>query len=55
MDDYHGPTQRYGGSDRASASGCTAIDDTVVAPKLPGIHCIYGAVDWEFFKVIKNG
>jgi len=30
-----------------------AIDDTVVAPKLPGIHCIYGAVDWEFFKVIR--
>jgi acyl dehydratase len=54
MDDYHGRLSRYGGL-IAPPLWLYAIDDTVVAPKLPGIHCIYGAVDWEFFKVIRMG
>lgn len=30
-----------------------SFDDTIVAPKLPGIHSIYAGADWEFFRVVK--
>ena len=32
-----------------------SVDDTVLAPKLAGIHAIYAAVSWEFFKPIRLG
>jgi acyl dehydratase len=54
MDDYHGRLSRYGGL-IAPPLWLYAIDDTIVSPKLPGIHCIYGAVDWEFFKIVRMG
>lgn len=27
-----------------------SVDDTCVAPKLPGLHVIYGGTDWEFYR-----
>ena len=32
-----------------------SVDDTVIAPKLPGIHTIYAGAEWEFFKPIRIG
>ena len=32
-----------------------SVDDTCVAPKLPGFHVIYGGVDWEFYRWVAEG
>ncbi|MBI4200913.1 MAG: MaoC family dehydratase N-terminal domain-containing protein [Chloroflexi bacterium] len=32
-----------------------AVDNTIVAPGLPGIHTIYGGTDWEFFHPVRVG
>ena len=29
-----------------------SIDDTVIAPKLPGILVVYGGTEWEFHKIV---
>ena len=31
------------------------VDDTVVAPKLAGIHSIYAGTDWEFYRWVHKG
>jgi len=28
------------------------FDDTFIAPKLPGIHALYGGTDWEFYRPV---
>ncbi|MFC2001012.1 MaoC family dehydratase N-terminal domain-containing protein [Chloroflexota bacterium] len=32
-----------------------AVDDTLVAPKLAGIHSIYAGTDWEFYRWVHKG
>ncbi len=32
-----------------------SVDDTSIAPKLPGYHVIYGGTDWEFFRWLRFG
>ncbi len=54
LNDNHARLSRYG-TFIAPPFWLYSVDDTVVAPKLPGIHSIYAAVDWEFFKVIRRG
>lgn len=41
----------------AIAPGCYlyTIDTTVVAPRLRGIHWMYGGTDWEWYQPIRHG
>ena len=32
-----------------------SVDDTCIAPKLPGYHVIYGGTDWEFYQRLPFG
>ncbi len=32
-----------------------SVDDTCIAPKLPGLHVIYGGARWEFYRWVRLG
>ena len=32
-----------------------SVDNTCIAPKLPGFHVIYGGTDWEFYRWVLEG
>ena len=32
-----------------------SVDDTCIAPKLPGCHVLYGGTDWEFYRWVRLG
>ena len=40
------------GTLQAHPSGLHCFDDTLVAPKLPGVHAVYGGADWEFYRPV---
>lgn len=39
----------------ASPTWLYTVDDTVIAPKLRGIHTIYAGADWEFYRPARLG
>lgn len=52
LDEGYGRKSRYG-SMIAPPLWLYTVDDTVVAPGLPGLHSLYTAVDWEFFSPVR--
>jgi len=52
LDEGYGRKSRYG-SIIAPPLWLYTVDDTVVAPGLPGLHALYTAVDWEFFSPVR--
>jgi acyl dehydratase len=32
-----------------------SVDDTCIAPKLPGCHVVYGGTEWEFYRWVRLG
>ena len=47
----------HGGQGRVIAPPCWlySVDDTCIAPKLPGLHQIYGGAQWEFYRWVRLG
>lgn len=53
-DPSYGPKTRWG-SMIAPPMFLFAIDNTVVAPRLPGLQWIYAGIDWTFYDVVRLG
>lgn len=54
VDECHG-TRTFWGTLIGHPTVLYTFDDTVIAPKLPGLHALYGGVDWEFMHPVRLG
>ncbi len=54
LDHGYGRNSRYGITP-APPLWLHSVDDTVVAPRMPGLHAIYTGADWEFFHTVRVG
>lgn len=54
LDVHHGLDSPWG-TLVAHPTWLYTVDDTVINPKLPGIHTIYGGTEWEFFRMVRMG
>lgn len=50
----YGRNSRYGVTP-APPLWLYSVDDTVIAPRMPGLHAVYTGADWEFFHTIRAG